>query len=303
MNELTYWNGEIRTGHELSISVLDAGFVQGVTVSEQLRTFGGKLFSIREHFARLRRSLKIVGIDDVDLDHLRAEAEVVASHNHSLLQPGDDLGLTIFVTPGPPACSTCSHASEKSVGMFTTPLPFHRWANKYTAGESLVVSSVQQIPASCWPADLKCRSRMHYFLADREAEAVSPGSRALLLDQDGFVAEASTASVFLYRESEGFVAPLAEKVLPSISVRLVRKLAADFGQRFLHRDISVDDLREADEIFLSSTSPCLLPVTKIDGQPFGNGCPGPMFEAVIAAWSESVNVDIVAQAKKFARRE
>ena len=170
MTELTYCNGAIRSGQELSISVLDAGFVQGVTVSEQLRTFGGKLFALDEHFARLRRSLEVVGLQDIDLDNLRAEAGVIASHNHSLQQPGDDIGLTIFVTPGSPPVLKRSVEAERSVGMSTTPLPFHRWADNYANGVSLVVTSVRQVPANCWPPELKCRSRMHYFLADREAQ-------------------------------------------------------------------------------------------------------------------------------------
>jgi branched-chain amino acid aminotransferase len=302
VTELTYCNGEIRSGQELSISVLDAGFVQGVTVSEQLRTFGGKLFALDEHFARLRRSLEVVGLQDIDLDNLRAEAGVIASHNHSLQQPGDDIGLTIFVTPGSPPVLKRSVEAERSVGMSTTPLPFHRWADNYANGVSLVVTSVRQVPANCWPPELKCRSRMHYFLADREAQNARPGARALLLDQEGFIAEASTASVLVYREAEGFVAPRPEKVLPSISVGMLRKLAETLEIDCIHRDITIDDVRSANEVLLMSTSPCLLPVTSIDGDNIGSGEPGPVFTKLLAAWSSHVETDIVGQARQFAYR-
>ncbi len=302
MNELSYWNGELIADHVSSISVFDVGFVQGVTVPEQMRSFGGKLFRLDEHLQRLHRSLQIVGIDDLDMETLKTDAEVIASHNHSMLQSGDDLGLTLIVTPGFCAAAAQDDDPGPTVGMYTTPLPFHRWADKYSTGETLIVSSIRQIPSDCWPADLKCRSRMHYFLADREAHRRKPGARALLLDQDGLVSEASTASVLLYREGEGFVAPPPDKVLPSVSVSVVQSLAEQLGIAFVRRDISIDDVRSADEVFLSSTSPCILPVVAIDDLPIGSGVPGEIFRKTIDGWGSLVGLDIVAQATAFAVR-
>lgn len=303
VNELSYLNGQLKTDCQLSISVQDSGFVQGTTVSEQLRTFGGTLFALEQHFARLQRSLDIVGIQGLDLEDLKTNALAMTSHNHSVMQSGDDLGLTIFVTPGVAPNSSGTDAAHRTVGMFTTPLPFHRWAGKYSTGESLVVSSIRQVPENCWPSELKCRSRMHYFLADQEAQKIHPGARALLLDQDGSVAEASTASIILYRQHEGLVAPLPEKVLPSISVGVLKTIASDLGMAFVHRNISVDDVRSADEILLTSTSPCLLPVTNLDNVAVSGGTPGPIFEQIMNAWNTVAGVDIVAQATQFSVRD
>jgi branched-subunit amino acid aminotransferase/4-amino-4-deoxychorismate lyase len=302
MNELSYWNGELVTDDEPSISVFDMGVVQGVTIPEQMRTFGGKLFRLDEHLQRLRRSLQIIGIDNLDMRELKEAAEVIASHNHSLLQSDDDLGLSLIVTPGSYAAATHSDDPGPTVGMYTTPLPFHRWTDKYSTGEVLVVSSIRQVPANCWPAELKCRSRMHYFLADREAQRRIPGSRALLLDQEGFVTEASTASVILYREGEGLVVPPAEKVLPGVSVGILHSLAESTGINFVRRDISIDDVRSADELFLSSTSSCILPVSAVDDSQIGGGVPGEIFRQLMDAWSRLIGLDIIAQAATFAVR-
>ncbi|MEO2033811.1 MAG: aminotransferase class IV [Planctomycetaceae bacterium] len=302
MDQLAWFNGQQVPSEQLSVSVTDAGFVQGATVSEQFRTFGGRLFQLDEHMRRLSHSLNIIGIDDLDIAVLKNAARSLVSRNHSLLQPGDDLGLTLFVTPGPYAALASTSDSGATVGMHTSPLGFHRWHDKYTTGETLVVSSIRQVPASCWPTELKCRSRMHYFLADREAARIRPGARAVLLDQNGFLAEASTASVVLFRVDEGLVAPMEQKVLPSVSVGVFKSLAQELDIAFLHRDVTPDDMVSADEMFLSSTSPCLLPVAAVDGSPIGAGVPGKIFRRIMDAWSRRVGIDIVDQATTFANR-
>ncbi len=296
MTDLACLNGQFIPRSELAVSVTDPGFTLGVTVAEVLRTFGGLLFRVDEHLQRLEQSLKIVGLE-ADLEQIRRDAARLTAHNHARLAEGDDLSLTIFVTPGPAGASP-----SPTIGLHTAPLPFAGWQHKYTAGEVLVVSSVRQVPASCWPPSLKCRSRMHYYLADREARQRNPQARALLLDQEGFVAEASSASLLILRPDEGLVAPPADKVLPSISVGVLQDLAGSLGLPFVHRDIHPDELTDATEVLLSSTSPCLLPVVAIDGAPVGTGHPGPVFQKLLSAWSRHVNLDIPAQATRFAPR-
>lgn len=300
MSEIAFHNGEFIPPDKLSVSVSDSGFVLGTTVSEQLRTFGGRLFQLDEHFSRLEDSLNIVGITTVDLAALKEDARRVVENNHAQLAQGDDLGLSIFITPGLPG--PAGTISGPTVGMFTRPLPFSSWAEKYASGQKLGVSTVRQVPASCWPASLKCRSRMHYYLADREIQQRVPGARAVLLDQEGFVAEASTANLLMFSQGEGIVSPKPEKVLGGISVSVLKAIAADAGLPWSHRDITVEQLCAADEVFLCSTSPCLLPVTSIDGTSITGGNPGAVFQTLMASWSERVQTDIVGQAHRFQQR-
>ncbi len=161
-----------------------------------------------------------------------------------------------------------------TVGVVAYPLEFRLWAHRYEAGVSLVITSIRQVPANCWPPELKCRSRMHYFLADREAHQIEPMSRALLLDQAGFITEASTANVLAYYEKEGLVAPPTADVLPGISLQVVSELAGRLGIAFAHRKMLPDDLARADEAFLTSTPNCILPVTRFNKKPIGGGKPG-----------------------------
>jgi len=301
---IAYLNGKWLPASEAAVSVFDGGFMQGVTVAEQLRTFGGQLFRLDLHLDRLARSLAIVGVDPgLSRAEFERIATELAARNHKLLEEGDDLGLTIFVTPGPYAAFAAVAAHKgPTVGIHTQPLPFGAFAGKYDTGESLVVSDIQQVPAACWPAELKCRSRMHYFLADRQAREREPGSRALLLDERGFVTEASTANLLVHYRDVGLVSPPRERILPGVTVAVIEELAGRLGIPFSHRDLTTDDVAAADEVLLCSTSPCVLPVTRLDGRPVASGRPGPIARQLQEAWSKMVGCDIVAQARRFAAR-
>ena len=303
MPPLAYLNGRLLPASQATISVEDAGFVLGVTVAEQLRTFGGRLFRLEQHLERMERSLQIVG---VDLGLARAEliriAEELIAHNHSLLADGDDLGLAIFVTPGIYATFAVGEASGPTVGMHTYPLPFSLWADKYEQGQSLVTTSVQQAPTECWPPELKCRSRMHYYLADREARSIDPQARAVLQSLDGAITETSTSNVLIYNAREGLVSPPESDILPGISLAATRDLAQQCGIPFSERRLMPDDLSAADEVLLTSTPNCLVPVTRFNLRPIGTGQPGDTFRRLLAAWSQIVGLDVAAQAGQFRSR-
>lgn len=294
-----YFNGDWIDDRQLSIPIGDRGFTLGVTVTERLRTFAGAVFRQREHIDRLRRSLTIVGLD---ADSIAAELDAAITEfvdrNASLLADGDDCAIAAFATPGGPA-NTPPGSPTRCVHGF--PLGFG-WAEQFVTGVKVYVSDHRQTPANCWPTELKCRSRMHYYLADRQAQARDPQARALLLDQEGFVGEASTANVVIYRDGEGVISPRMEKILPGVSVAVVRELCGELGIGFSERDLTVDELMAAEEVWLASTSVCLLPVVSCDDEPIGAGVPGPVYQKVLAAWSKLVGFDIAGQAVAIAQR-
>lgn len=305
MNEpIAYLQGSWLPLSQASVSVLDGGFVQGVTIAEQLRTFGGQLFRLERHLERLSRSLSIVGVDPgLTLEKIAELAHETIARNRQLVEPADDLGLTMFVTPGVYATfSALARQPGPAVGIHAQPLPFFQWHEKYATGESLVVTDVMQVPGACWPTELKCRSRMHYFLADKRAREIEPGARALMLDETGHVTEASTANVVIYRTSEGLVSPPRESILPGVSVAVLEELAATLAIPFVHRRLLPVDFETADEVLLCSTSPCVWSVTRVNGKAISAGKPGPIAARLQAAWSDLVGLDIVAQARQFATR-
>ena len=299
---VAFFNGRIGPEREIAIPLWDTGFVQGVTVSEQLRTFRGQLFRLRHHLERLERSLGIVGITmPYSLSEIEGHAESIASRNHKLLPSGSDLGLAILVTPGPySAFAPVDAPHEPTVCIHTYPLAFRLWADKFESGQSLVTTSIRHVPEDCWPSALKCRSRMNYYLADAEARKIEKGSRALMQDHDGFVTEATTANIVLALSSGELVAPPIEKTLPGISVAVLRELASAHDVPFTTRDLTVDNVATAAEVFLTSTSPCMLPVVRLNGKPIGDGKPGPQYRRLLSAWSDLLGLDIAKQARDFA---
>lgn len=287
-----YLNGEWVPERDLAIPIGDPGFTLGVTVTERLRTFDGRVWRQADHVERLRRSAEIVGIDTSVADELDGAISLYAGRLAERRESGDDWAISAFATPGADGAPTrCVH------GM---PLAFEGWAHQFTEGVRLWTSDVRQTPASCWPPELKCRSRMHYYLADQQARQRDPAARALLLDQDGFVGEASTANVVIYNDADGIVSPRMGKVLPGVSVAVLRELALARAVPFLERDISPEEFRSADEAWLASTSICLLPIVSCDGAPIGAGVPGPRYAEMLAAWNEAVGLDIAAQATRRA---
>jgi len=298
-----YLNGRFLPASRALLSLTDSGFVLGAAVAERLRTFAGKLFRLDDHLARLERSLEIVGVDPgVRQEELAQLAQELVGRNWRLLAPGDDLGLTIFVTPGPYRARSSSGPAEPTVCLHTEPLPFGLWARKYRTGQALVTTEVEQVSSKSWPPSLKCRSRMHYYLADRQAEMIDPGARALLVDSAGRVVEASTANVMLFTTAGGLSSPPHDKVLPGISMAQVHELAAAMGIPVTRRELTPDDVAAAEEVVLTSTPFCLLPVTRFNCRPIGDGSPGRIFWQLLAAWNEVAGIDIVAQAEQFAHR-
>lgn len=292
-----YLNGRWIAAAELSIGVDDLGFLMGATVADRLRTFRGQIFRLNEHLRRLHRSLEIVGLPaDEICAQVAAAAPEFLERNAACIQPDDDWSIIVFATPG------VSGRGRPTVGVHGFPLPFQLWAERYETGLPVIISDVRQIPPECLPPELKCRSRMHFYLADHRAAAIQHGARAILLDDQGYVAEATNANVLVYLQNEGLISPPRDRILFGVSLGVVQELATKLNIPFITRPLAVHELRSAHEAMLASTSVCLLPITQCDGKRIGDGCPGPIFRRLLEAWSEMVGVDIAQQARRCAPR-
>ncbi|NDC52744.1 MAG: hypothetical protein EBZ74_00280 [Planctomycetia bacterium] len=299
--ETAWLDGAAIPRSDLALPVGDAGFVLGAAVTEQLRTFAGRLFLVESHAARFQDSLAIAGIEPaLPVEAVFAAAARVAAHNHPLGPAGGDLGVVVFATPGDFPAQHEGRGSPPRVAVHTFPLAFRLWARAYDEGVSLRRVPVAQVPATAWPPGLKCRSRMHYHLADRAAAAAEPGARAILCHADGRVSETSTANVAVVRGGT-IEAPPPADALAGVSLAYARDLAADLGIAWHEKSLTLADLAGADEVLLTSTPNCILPATRLDGRAIGSGRPGGVYSRLLAAWSDRVGLDIAAQARFAAR--
>jgi branched-chain amino acid aminotransferase len=294
---LAWLNGQLLPYDAARLSLHDAGFVFGATVTDLCRTFRHQLYRWPEHLARFRQSCKAVHIEvepsNVFLTRL---AEQLVHHNARLLSAEQDLALVLFATPGPVGYYAGLQGgigdAAPSFGMHTFPLPLARHRRLFQEGAHLITPMTRHVPAECVDRRIKQRSRLHWWIADREVAGREPGAIALLLDLDGLVTETAGAN-FLMVRSGTVLSPPADAILGGISLQVVRELCADLAIPFEEQPLTPADCLAADEAFLTCTSFCIAGVSRINGTPVP--WPGPVFQRLLANWSASVGLDIAGQ--------
>jgi branched-chain amino acid aminotransferase len=299
---LVYLNGRSVPASQASLPLYDAGLVQGASVTEQTRTFHKRPYRLDARLDRLFRSLDLAGLaPGLSKEEFAAISNDLVAHNAALLGDGEELGLIQFVTAGEYATyAGKATLPGPTVCVHTFPLPFALWAKKMRDGAHLVTPSVRQVPPQCWPPQMKCRSRMHYFLADQEARRVDPEASALLLDLEGHVTETNAANLLIV-EGGRIVSPPPASILPGHSRAVVIELARRLTIPFEERPLTAADVAAAGEAFLTSTPFCLMPVTRFNNAPVGDGKVGKMYRQLLDAWGWDVGLDIGKQIQDGAR--
>ena len=299
LSPLAYLNGNYIPGDQAALPVWDRGVVQGATITEMIRTFQRVPFRLPQHLARLRDSLDYLGvvIGQTDDDLTGIVRKLIETYE-SALPPQADLGIVIFVTPGaiPMYAGEFPVSTAPTVCVHGFPLPFGQWATKYELGQALVVPSIRQIPAEILDPRFKYRSRLHWYLADREAHTIDPSAVALLQNAEGHLTETNSGNFFIVAGGTIHTAREADS-LPGISQQFVRELAKELAIPYEVGDITLPAALAAEEAFVTSTTYCVLPVTRINRQAIRTGSPGPVTHALLRQWSEQVGLDIVKQAQ------
>jgi branched-chain amino acid aminotransferase len=186
--------------------------------------------------------------------------------------------------------------------MFIRSLGLARFANLYETGAHGIIVRTRSLPCEAVDPKVKHFSRMNFNMAELEAADVDKSGWPILLDTRGNLAEGVGYNLFLV--TAGTIrTPGDRSVLQGVSRGMVMDLAKGLGIPVLEEDLQPYDLYTADEAFFTSTSPCVLPVTRVDGRPIGAERPGPTVRRLLTAWSEAVGVNIVEQARVFGPRE
>jgi branched-chain amino acid aminotransferase len=269
-------DGRVVAADEPVLTAFDRGFQLGDGIFETLRARGGKPTELEEHVARLRRSADGLAIplpDDVDVTLARAIDELIATE--SLGGPDGDASIRITVSRGAFFGRGLLPPDEHPVPTIVVqawpvpPTPDHH----LEVGLHLVASAVRRDPESPLNA-LKTTSRADYVHARIEARAAGADD-ALFLTIDGFLSEATSANLFLVGDGRLATPSLACAILPGTTRDWILRWASSVGLEPEEGLLTVRHLVEADEAFLSSSVAGILPVTRFQGDPIGDGKPGP----------------------------
>jgi branched-chain amino acid aminotransferase len=271
----------------------------GDMVTESTRTFAHRPFKLEEHIDRLYKSLKVTRINPGMTPGEMHELSLrVLETNLPKVAPGMDLWLVHNISRGRfvAGADPTKQRSQATIIIHTAPLILTDWVRFYTEGCHAVTPFSRAVPPEALDARIKNRSRMAYTLAEMEVKLVDPQAQSILLDIHGNVAENKGGNFFIY--SEGVLkTPQARSALAGISRATILELAAQLSIPVQVTDFQPYDIYTADEAFFTSTPYCIMPATKFNGLPVGDGQVGPVTKRLLQAWSELVGVDIVAQAQ------
>lgn len=294
-----YLSGELVPEAEAKISIFDSAVMLGDSVTESTRTFCHDPFRLKDHIDRLFRSMKVARIDPghspeeltrITLDVLDANRSVMGEDDDCWIVHNISRGL---LSHGP----SPSQANPATIMIFTSHLDLRGWAKYYIEGCHAVTSMSRAIPAQSLDARIKNRSRLSYTIADAEARLVDPDAQCVLLDINGYVSENKGGNIFAVINGE-VCTPTTENCLAGVSRQTVLDLAQAAGIPNRECRLQMYDLYSADEVFFTSTPYCMMPASRFNGLPVGDGQVGPVTKQLLQAWSELAGMDIVGQAQR-----
>lgn len=265
---IVFLNGEYEAADQAKVSVFDRGFLLGDGVYEVIPAYSGALFRLEEHLTRLQQSL--------DAIHLKNPYSVSQWRTllHELVQKNNHVDSSVYlqVTRG---VAVRDHAfpADAQPTVFAmvnmiTPLS----AKYYEKGVSAIT-----LDDNRWSrCNIKAISLLPNVLLRQQA--VDQGVTEAILIREGFVTEGAASNAFAVIDGVVTTPPKSQHLLPGITRDLVVAMAQKHGIPNAEKDISFAQLQAADEIWLTSSTKEILPVTQLDEKPVGSGAPGDIWQ-------------------------
>ncbi len=276
MAAVAWVNGRVVPADEPALAVTDRGFLYGEGLFETMRAYGGRVFRLPQHLARLAAAAQELSLP------VPAEEQLTAAVQEALAASQlPDASVRLTLTPGP------AGASEPTMVVLVRPLALPPQA-RYTQGcDALTVPAA--LARDSRLRRVKSLNYLDKLLAQRQAEAAG-AHEAILVDPDGCVVEGARRNVFAVMSGALVTPPLSRGLLPGLTRAVVLELTSPLGLRSEERDLTVAELLKADECFLTSSLAEILPVASLDGTPFP--APGPVTLALTAAYRRQVTAEL-----------
>lgn len=268
---IVYLNGEYLPQDQAFVPVLDRGFVFGDGVYEVIPVYGSRLFRFDEHLLRLQNSL----------DGIRLANPMTSPQWQEMLQTliekngGGEQSLYLQITRG---VAPRDHAfpAETTPTVFATCSPLNPVADEYLQHGVKAITLQDFRWQNC---HLKTIALLPNILLRQQA--VDAGAMEAILIRDEQITEGAATNIFIVKDGVIKTPPKGPFLLPGITRDLVLELAASHHMAWAETRISPQELSEADEVWLSSSTKEVLAITQIDDCPVGNGQPGPVWRAML----------------------
>ncbi|TAM44877.1 MAG: D-amino acid aminotransferase [Gammaproteobacteria bacterium] len=271
-----YLNGEFLAPEAARVSAFDRGFIFGDGVYEVIPVFGGRLFRLPQHLARLDSSLR-----EIRLVNPLAGAEWQKIFERLVaIQGGGDLSIYLEVTRG---VAPRDHAFPAKV----TPTVFAYAAPlKYPPKEQVEqgISAITAPDIRWLRCDIKAIALLPNALLRQQA--IDAGTAEAILLRDGFMTEGAASNIFVIKNGRAVTPPKGPLILPGVTRDLVLELALAHGVPCAEVAVSETELRNADEVWLTSSTKEVLAITRLDGKPVGAGRPGPLHARMLAFYKD-----------------
>lgn len=279
-----FLNGKIVPVGEATISVFDHGLLYGDGVFEGIRSYSGKVFRLDEHIKRLEESARAIRLD------IPMTAEELAQATYDTLKANDitDGYIRMVVTRGIGTLGLSPKRTEcPSVFIIASQIELYP-KELYENGMAIVSCSVVRNHPNAISPRIKSLNYLNNILA--KIEALDAGvHEAVMYNHLGFVAECTGDNIFVIRHGVVKTPPTTAGVLEGVTRSVVIELVGQRDIPFREVMLTRHDLYVAEECFLTGSAAEVIPVTKIDGRPVGDGQPGPITRQLIADFKKLVN--------------
>ncbi|NYE56393.1 branched-chain-amino-acid transaminase [Carboxydothermus ferrireducens] len=286
MGLLIYLDGKFVPEEEAKVSVFDHGLLYGDGVFEGIRAYHNRVFKLKEHIDRLYESAKAILLE-IPLTKEEMTEVVLETMRKNNLREGY---IRLVVTRGKGDLGLdprkCPKATVFCIGSSITLYP----ERFYEEGlEVITVPTRRNLNEASSPR-IKSLNYLNNILAKIEAN-LHGVLEAILLNQEGYVAEATGDNVFIVKNGRLITPPSYAGILEGITRNTVMDLARKRGIPVEEKLFTRYDIFNADECFLTGTAAEVIPVVKVDGRTIGEGVPGPMTKTLIKDFREYVTTD------------
>lgn len=276
---IVFLHGKLMPAEKASVSVFDRGFLFGDGVYEVIPVYSGKFFHLAAHLKRLAQSLTAIQLENPynEAAWLTILKTLVDKNG------GGDLSVYLQVTRGV-AIRDHAFPAEACSTVFAMANPL-KPAEKNILREG--VTAIKLADNRWLRCDIKSIALLGNVLLRQQA--VEAGATEAILIRDGLVTEGAASNFFMVQNNEIITPPKSNLILPGISRDVVLELAAKHGLNARETDISEQMLGQADEIWLTSSTKAVLPVTKLDGQSVGSGKPGEVWKQMHNLYQQHID--------------